>query len=124
MKTKATNTLEYIAQFPKWEQQLTVIHTILQETELEETIKWGAPCFTLKGKNLIGMVGFKNHCAIWFHKGALLADKDKILVNAQPGKTQMLRQLCFRESEIPNTSQIKNYILETIAIEKASYLNN
>jgi len=121
MNKKVTNTLEYISKFPKWEQQFTVIHTILQETELTETIKWGAPCFTLNGKNLIGMVGFKNHCAIWFHKGALLADKDNILVNAQPGKTQMLRQLRFLESEIPNTSQIKDYILEAIAIEKASY---
>lgn len=121
-KPKINNTQEYIKLFPKWELHFNAIHRILKETELVETIKWGAPCYTLHGKNLIGLVGFKNHCAIWFHKGALLKDEDQILINAQPGKTQMLRQLRFRESEIINTAQIKKYILEAIAIEKASDL--
>lgn len=120
MNKKVANTQEYIALFPKWAEQFKAIHKILEGTELTETIKWGAPCYTLKGKNLIGLVGFKNHCAIWFHKGALLEDKENVLINAQPGKTQMLRQLRYSESDEINTDLLKTYILESIEIEKSS----
>ncbi|PQJ32065.1 hypothetical protein BST92_09055 [Nonlabens arenilitoris] len=115
---KAGNTQEYISFFPKWKNHFEAIHKILQTTELEESIKWGAPCYTLKGKNLIGMVGFKNHCAVWFHKGALLKDDKNVLINAQPGKTQMLRQIRYKENEAVDTQLLENYISETIENEK------
>lgn len=34
---------------------------------LDETIKWGMPHFTYKGKNLAGMAAFKAHCAMVIH---------------------------------------------------------
>ncbi|GAK95140.1 DUF1801 domain-containing protein [Nonlabens ulvanivorans] len=38
---KAQNTTEYISFFPKWKSHFNAIHKVLQNTELEETIKWG-----------------------------------------------------------------------------------
>ena len=35
--------------------------------EAEETIKWGMPHWTVKGKNLAGMAAFKAHCAFTIH---------------------------------------------------------
>ncbi|MBO0749691.1 MAG: YdeI/OmpD-associated family protein [Porphyrobacter sp.] len=32
-----------------------------------ETIKWGMPHFTYKGKNVAGMAAFKEHCAFTIH---------------------------------------------------------
>ncbi|MGJ8685380.1 MAG: DUF1801 domain-containing protein [Nonlabens sp.] len=118
MNKKAENTEEYISLHSKWKTHFNAITKVLKETELVETIKWGAPCYTLNGKNLIGMVGFKNHCAVWFHKGALLEDKQEVLINAQPGKTQLLRQLRYSEDDNVNTILLKNYINEAIALEK------
>src|SRR5207247_9241271 len=34
--------------------------------EIEETIKWGAPHFTYKGRNLCYMAAFKHHCGFGF----------------------------------------------------------
>lgn len=34
---------------------------------IEETVKWGMPAFTHKGKNLAGMAAFKAHCAVMIH---------------------------------------------------------
>ena len=35
--------------------------------EAEETVKWGMPHWTVKGKNLAGMAAFKAHCAFMVH---------------------------------------------------------
>ncbi|MDT0687112.1 DUF1801 domain-containing protein [Autumnicola psychrophila] len=37
-------------------------------------MKWGAPVYTLEGKNVIGLAAFKNHCAMWFFNGASLKE--------------------------------------------------
>lgn len=116
---KAQNTTEYISFFPKWKSHFNAIHKVLQNTELEETIKWGgAPCYTYDGRNLIGMIGFKYHCAVWFHKGALLLDDNDVLINAQPGKTQLLRQLRYNENDVVDIKLLEVYIQEAIGIEK------
>jgi len=116
MKTKATSTQEYLDINRQWELQLQPIAQLLKTLPLEEHIKWGAPCYTYKGKNILGLTAFKNHCAIWFYQGALLDDSHEILINAQPGKTKMLRQVRFRESEIPKISILKNYIQQAIKL--------
>lgn len=115
---KANRIIDYIARFPKWEEQLLTSREILNSFPLVETIKWGAPCYTYNGTNLIGLAGFKNHCAIWFHKGSLLQDNQEVFENAQPDKTKFLRQLRFRESENINTSLLREYIAEAIQLEE------
>jgi uncharacterized protein YdhG (YjbR/CyaY superfamily) len=35
--------------------------------ELEETMKWNTPHFTLGGKNVVGFAGFKAHAALGLH---------------------------------------------------------
>ena len=37
--------------------------------EAEETLKWGAPAFTLDGKIVLMMAGFKGHAAVNFWRG-------------------------------------------------------
>ena len=37
--------------------------------EVEETLKWGMPSFTLHGKILIGMAAFKAHATVGFWRG-------------------------------------------------------
>ena len=45
---------------------------------MEETIKWGVPHFEHKGI-VCSMAAFKAHCAIGFHKSALIEDKQGLL---------------------------------------------
>lgn len=104
----------YLAKHSDWQAILKGLRKIILATELEETIKWGAPTYTLNGKNVVSLAGFKNHCALWFHQGAFLKDKNKILVNAQDGKTKGLRQWRFEAGDKINARLVKSYVLEAI----------
>ncbi len=62
---------------------------------MKETIKWGAPVYTLDYKNIVGLGAFKSYVGLWFFQGALLNDEKKKLINAQEDKTKALRQWRF-----------------------------
>ncbi|MEP4533017.1 MAG: YdeI/OmpD-associated family protein [Cyclobacteriaceae bacterium] len=111
---------EYLEKSGRWEPALRLIREIILKTELQETIKWGAPCYTLNGKHVVGMVGFKEHMAIWFHQGVFLKDPEGKLINAQEGVTKALRQWRFTDfDEIrQNTEIIHAYLLEAIENQK------
>lgn len=109
---------EYIARHDEWSEALCKLRKILKATELEETIKWGAPCYTVAGKNVIGLGAFSNYVGLWFHQGVFLSDPDKVLINAQEGTTKALRQWRFSTSKEVNTRKVKRYILEAIENQK------
>lgn len=73
--------------------------------------------FTINGKNVVSIAGFKNFFAIWFFQGALLSDSENKLINAQEGKTKLMRQWRFTSKEQINEDQIRRYIAEAIRIE-------
>ena len=78
--------------------------------ELVETLKWGAPTYVAKS-NVCSIAVFKNHVALWFHQGALLTDKYKLLHAAQE-KTKALRQIHFDTDSQVNTKHIQEYVFE------------
>lgn len=101
-----------------WQEPLLKFRDILLKTELEETIKWGVPVYTHKGKHVVGMSAFKSYVGLWFFQGAFLKDSKKILINAQEGKTKALRQLRFTSTEEIDYNVIKEYIAEAIQNQK------
>ena len=100
-----------------WATELEILQTIISKTNLVETIKWGAPVYTLNGKNIVGITGFKNHFALWFYKGIELKDSNKVLVNAQEGVTKSLRQWRFTSKLEINEKLILEYIEEAKSLE-------
>ncbi|PTX42223.1 uncharacterized protein YdeI (YjbR/CyaY-like superfamily) [Christiangramia gaetbulicola] len=109
---------EYISCHSYWEEELRQLHEMMLTTELEPTIKWGAPVYTIDGKNVVGIGAFKNHYGIWFFNGALLKKNTALLVNAQEGKTKALRQIKFEKGDEINTSILLPYIKEAIQNQK------
>ena len=103
----------------QWAQELELLQDILAKTELVETVKWGAPTFTVNGKNVVGLGGFKNYFAIWFFNGVFLKDERQLLVNAQEGVTKKLRQWRFYSKDEINEKLVLEYLNEAIANEKA-----
>jgi len=110
---------EFISKSQKWEQELTHLRNLISQTELEETIKWGQPTYTIKNKNVLAIGAFKDHFGIWFFNGALLNDPNGHLHNAQEGKTKALRQLQFSSFEEIDDKVIKDFIRQAIANQKA-----
>lgn len=115
MEAKVT---EYIEKKSNWKESLEVLRETMLALPVVETIKWGAPTYTFEGKNIVGMAAFKNYCGLWFFQGALLKDTQKVLMNAQEGKTKAMLQWRFSSIEEINSELIKEYVLEAIENQK------
>ncbi len=113
-----TSVDEFIAESGKWKEELTVLRDILSSTELEETVKWGAPVYTINEKNVVGLGSFKTYVGIWFFQGVFLKDKKNVLINAQDGKTKALRQWRFENMAQIDIKLIKEYVAEAIENQK------
>ena len=116
---KVKSVDEYIENHTQYSEELTILRDLISSTELEETIKWGAPTYCLNGKNVIGFSAFKKHFGLWFFNGVFLKDEYKLLVNAQEGKTKALRQMRFETKSDIKKELILAYIKEAIANQKA-----
>lgn len=102
-----------------WHEELELLKSIIRKTGLEETIKWGTEVYTYKGKNVVGVVGFKRFVTLWFYNGVFLNDHHNVLINAQEGKTKALRQWRFTSKNEINEKLILEYIHEAIRNEEA-----
>lgn len=109
---------EFILNTTSGKETLIVLRDILNSTELEETIKWGQPCYTINGKNVVGIGSFKNYAGLWFFQGALLKDKANVLINAQEERTKAMRQWRFESVDDLDEKLILEYIKEAINNQK------
>ncbi|WP_194973252.1 YdeI/OmpD-associated family protein [Aquiflexum lacus] len=102
-----------------WQEEIELIKSVVEKTELQHAIKWGIDVYTLNGQNIIGIAPFKAYIGIWFYNGVFMSDPLNVFVNAQEGKTKALRQWRFTSKDEINPDQIYSYLLEAIANEKA-----
>ncbi|RKE87835.1 uncharacterized protein YdeI (YjbR/CyaY-like superfamily) [Ichthyenterobacterium magnum] len=104
----------------KWQKEYEKLRAIVLDCGLTEELKWGVPCYTFRKNNIVLIHGFKDYCALLFHKGVLLKDTNNILIQ-QTKNVQSARQIRFANlQEINDLKQvIKTYIFEAIEVEKA-----
>lgn len=111
---------QFFKKAQKWKDEFDLLREIICENKLlEEDYKWMHPCYTFEGKNIVLIHGFKDYCALLFHKGALINDTARVLIQ-QTDNVQSARQIRFINVEqiIQLKSVIKDYIKEAIDIEK------
>jgi len=110
----------YFNKDTKWQKEYKKLRAIIIECGLTEELKWGCPCYTFKGNNIVLIHGFKDYCALLFHKGVLLNDSEKLLIQ-QTENVQSARQIRFTNlDEINELEQtIRAYVFEAIEVEKA-----
>ncbi|MER3119016.1 YdeI/OmpD-associated family protein [Bacillus subtilis] len=111
---------EFLSKAKKWKEEFEKLRTIILDCELTEDFKWMHPCYTYHNKNIVLIHGFKEYCALLFHKGALLQDTDGILIQ-QTENVQAARQIRFTNVQEINELEniLKAYIHEAIEVEKA-----
>jgi uncharacterized protein YdeI (YjbR/CyaY-like superfamily) len=78
-----------------WTPPLVALRAIVLAEGLVETMKWGSPCYTLDGKNVLMVVAFRDACALSFFKGAVLPDPAGVLESGGPN-SRFIRQVRFR----------------------------
>lgn len=116
---KISSVEQFIEKHDQFSDILQILRTsILSVKEFEETIKWGMPCYTYQGKNILGLAALKSYAGIWFFQGALIKDAKKVLVNAQEGKTQAQRQWRFTSSDQIDVALLSLYIEEALLLAK------
>ncbi len=110
----------YFDQNEKWQKEIEQLRLIALSCGLTEELKWGCPCYTYEGNNIVLIHVFKEYCAFLFFKGVLLSDADDILV-IQTENVQAARQTRFTNvKEIVKLAPVlKSYIYEAIEVEKA-----
>jgi len=114
-------TEKFFEKAKKWKEEFYLLREIITENDsLEENYKWMHPCYTLDEKNVVLIHGFKEYCALLFHKGVLMKDPQNILIQ-QTENVQSARQIRFRNIEEVEKQRtiIKKYIQEAVKIEQS-----
>jgi len=92
---------------------------ILLDSGLTEERKWGVPCYTIDGMNVILIGSFNDYVVISFLKGSLLKDPKGMLEKAGPN-SHVGRLLRFNELEklLEMEPMIRSFILEAADVER------
>ena len=103
----------------RWGAEIAEMRRVLAGLAMEEDCKWGKPTYTVDGKNIVILQGFKEYFGLGFFQGALLKDPKKVLV--QLGQVQAGRVMKFSSAKeiTAATATIKAYVRQAIAVEKA-----
>jgi uncharacterized protein YdeI (YjbR/CyaY-like superfamily) len=109
----------FIERADQWKEEYIKLRAIVLDCGLTEELKWGVPCYTINGKNVVLVHGFKEYCAVLFVKGALLKDPHGILIT-QTENVQAARHVRFTNlQEIEAVEPVlKAYIYEAAEAEK------
>jgi len=103
----------------RWEAEIAEMRRVLAGLAMKEECKWGKPTYTVDGKNIVILQGFKEYFGLGFFQGALLNDPKKLLVRL--GQVQAGRVMKFTgvKEITAKAATIKAYVREAIAVEKA-----
>jgi uncharacterized protein YdeI (YjbR/CyaY-like superfamily) len=103
----------------RWVAEIAEMQRTLAGFKMTEECKWGKPTYTVDGKNVVILQGFKDYFGLMFFQGALLKDEKKLLV--QLGRTQAGRVMKFTSVKeiVAKAPTIKSYVREAMAAEKA-----
>src|SRR5690606_38387108 len=104
----------------QWKKEYGELRKICLACDLTEELKWGVPCYTWNDKNIVLIHGFKEYCALLFHKGILLDDPEDLLIQLTEN-VQSARQMRFTNAEeiVRKKTHIKKYIQQAIQVEKS-----
>ncbi|MGD0527522.1 MAG: YdeI/OmpD-associated family protein [Polyangiaceae bacterium] len=104
----------------KWRPEFEKLRKLILDCGLTEDLKWGQPCYSLDGKNVVLIHGFKEYCAMLFMKGVLLPDPKGILIQ-QTKNVQAARQIRFTSvQQIAKLEKtLTTYVREAIELEKS-----
>lgn len=110
----------YIARSDMWPEEMTALRPILLGAGLIEEIKWGKPCYSHDGANIVILQEMKDFLSLMFFKGALLKDPAGVLKEQGPN-TRHARRIEFTSVDdvARLAGTVEAYIEEAVVVEEA-----
>lgn len=116
MNGNATNTDEYLANLPEWQQSnLKLFRELIHKVspDIAEEIKWGVPVFVLDKKIVFAMSSFKAHTKYNFIlNGALLDDTHNLFNNGLESKKS--RSIDLQADQTIDSAALEELIKQAI----------
>src|SRR5690606_9089151 len=118
--TMSSKTDNFFAKPGPWQKAFQALRGIILEYPLTEEFKWGKPCYSLNGGNVLILQGFKEFCSPMFFKGALMKDPQGILEFPGENSQAAKRIRITSEQQVRDLAkELRRCIEEAIEIEKA-----
>lgn len=104
----------------RWTAPLLALRALVRASGMVEEMKWGSPCYTLDGQNVVMIGALKDACVLSFFKGALLVDPTGSLEAPGPN-SQAARQLKFRSADevTRRAADIAALLAQAIDVERS-----
>jgi uncharacterized protein YdeI (YjbR/CyaY-like superfamily) len=111
---------DFIDGATRWRQEMARLREVLLDCAVTEDFKWGKPCYTAHGGNIVIMQPFEAHLSLMFFKGALLDDPDEVLRSQGENTRAALRMEFTGPEQVSERSRVvKAYVQEAVAVEEA-----
>jgi uncharacterized protein YdeI (YjbR/CyaY-like superfamily) len=110
----------YIERSTAWPAELRAARSVLLGCGLTEQLKWGKPCYSHDGANIVILQEMKGFLALMFFKGALLTDPNDMLHEQGPNSRSARRMQLTSAAEITECAAvIAAYVAEAVRVEQA-----
>ena len=108
----------YVEQSERWPDEIEALRPILTAGGLAEQIKWGKPCYSHDGGNILILQEMKEFLAVMFFKGALLADANDVLEDQGPNSRSARRMRITSVDDVRRLADtIAAYVKEAVEVE-------
>ncbi len=110
----------YVRRSEKWPGVMAALRPVLLGAGLTEEVKWGKPCYTHGGSNVVILQEMNDFLALMFFKGALLRDPEGILEEQGPNSRSARRVRFTSAGDVARLAgTVRAYLDEAIEVEEA-----
>jgi uncharacterized protein YdeI (YjbR/CyaY-like superfamily) len=110
----------YLESSVTWPELIRSVRPILLGCGLTEQIKWGKPCYSADGENIVILQEMKHFLALMFFKGLLLSDHAGVLESQGPNSRSAARIRLTSVADVDRLADtIRSYVGEAIALADA-----
>ncbi len=110
----------YIGRSETWPAEMNRLRPILLSCGLTEAIKWGKPCYSHEGRNIVILQEMKHFLALMFFKVALLDDPAGVLEDQGPNSRSARRMRFTSVTDVDELADtVRAYVGTAIEVEDA-----
>ncbi len=110
----------YINRSTKWPEEMARLRPILLSAGLTEEVKWGKPCYSHGGSNIVIIQEMNDFLSLMFFKGALLKDPEDVLVEQGPNSRSARRIEFGSVDDVERLAEtVEAYLDEAIDVEES-----